>query len=109
RPLPDLALAEAPAHDFHVTLPLYVPYTVINERLTQTVVGTSVDVGMSQPLSVTSVQAYGSGARLILALGVTGPATGTVYLAGTPAVDAASQSVPGDGPAFTGASGSPLI
>jgi uncharacterized protein DUF4403 len=109
RPLPDLTLAPAPARDFHVTLPLYVPFSVINERLAETVVGTSVDVGMSRPMSVTSVQAYGSGARLILALGVTGPATGVVYLAGTPAVDPGSQTLRVDGLAFTVDSDSALV
>ena len=109
RPLPELLLVATPARDFHVTLPLYIPYTVINERLTETVVGVSVDVGMSTPLSVTSVQAYGSGARLILALGVTGPATGTVYLAGTPALDLDSQTLRVDGLAFTVDSDSALV
>jgi hypothetical protein len=109
RPLPELQLAATPAHDFHVTLPLYIPYTVINERLAETVVGASVDVGMSSPLSVTSAQAYGSGARLILALGVTGPATGTVYLAGTPALDLGTQTLRVDGLAFTVDSDSALV
>ena len=51
----------------------------------------------------------GSGARLILALGVTGPATGTVYLAGTPALDAGSQTLRVDGLAFTVDSDSALV
>jgi hypothetical protein len=109
RPLPDLLLAAAPAREFHVTLPLYVPYTVLNERLAETVVGMSVDVGRSQPLSVTSVEAYGSGARLILALGVTGPATGIVYLAGTPAIESDSRTLRFDGLEFTLDSDSALV
>jgi hypothetical protein len=109
RPLPELALAAAPAGDFHVALPLYVPYTIINQRLAETVVGTSVDVGMSQPLSVTSIQAYGSGAQLILAVGLTGPATGIAYLAGTPTIDPGSQTLRFEGLAFTLESDSALI
>jgi hypothetical protein len=69
----------------------------------------SVDVGRPQPLSVTSVEAYGSGGRLILALGVTGPATGTVYLAGTPAIDSDSRTLRFDGLEFTLDSDSALV
>ncbi len=109
RPLPDLALVAAPARDFHVELPLFVPYTVINERFAETVVGTSLDVGMSQPLSITSLQAYGSGARLILAVGLAGPVRGIAYLAGTPAVDPDTRTVRLDELGFTLESDSALV
>jgi hypothetical protein len=109
RPLPDLQLAAAPASGFHVTLPLHVPYTVLNERLSETVVGTSVDIGGSQPMLVTSLQVYGSDTRLILALGITGPATGTVYLAGTPIIDPGSRTLRFDGLGFTLDSDSALV
>jgi hypothetical protein len=107
--LPELALAAAPARDFHVELPLYVPYTVLNERFAETVVGTSVDVGMSQPLSITSLQAYGSGARLILSVGLAGAVRGIAYVAGTPAVDPDTRTLRLDGLAFTLESDSALL
>jgi hypothetical protein len=108
-PLPDLELGAAPAREFHIALPVYVPYTIINQRLAETMVGTSVDVGMSQPLSITSIQAYGHGAQLILAVGLAGPATGIAYLAGTPAIDPGTQTLRFDDLAFTLESDSALI
>jgi hypothetical protein len=87
RPLPDLQLVKAPAQRFHVMLPLQVPYTVLNDWLTKTAARTTIDVGTSRQLSVDGVQAYGSGAQVILAVQVSGAVNGTVYLAGTPAVE----------------------
>jgi hypothetical protein len=109
RPLPDLEPVAAPARHFHVVLPLRVPYTTLNQHLAGTVVGASVDVGASRPLSVTEIQAYGSGAQLILQVGVTGPVTGAAYLAGTPVVDAESRALRLDGLAFTLESDSALV
>ena len=93
RPLPELQLVKAPGRKFHVALPLHVPYAELNQWLTQTAVGTTVDVGSSRPLSVEAIQVYGSGARLILEASVTGPVRGIVYLAGTPTVDRYSQTL----------------
>jgi hypothetical protein len=45
RPLPDLARVASPPSEFHVALPVRVPYAALNKRLAETVVGTSVDVG----------------------------------------------------------------
>jgi hypothetical protein len=58
---------------------------------------------------VVDVQAYGSGAQLILQVGVTGPVTGAAYLAGTPVVDAESRTLRLDGLAFTLESDSALV
>ena len=93
RPLPALQLVKAPARRFHAVLPLQVPYAALNEWLTSRVVGTTVDVGTSRSLSVESVQAYGSGSQVILAVQVSGAASGTVYLAGTPTVDADTRTL----------------
>jgi hypothetical protein len=93
RPLPPLQLVKAPGRRFQAVLPLQVPYAALNEWLTSRVVGTTVDVGTSRSLSVESVQAYGSGAQMILAVQVSGAASGTVYLAGTPTVDGDSRTL----------------
>jgi hypothetical protein len=93
RPLPDLQLVKAPGRKFHVALPLQVPYAALNQWLAQTAVGTTVDVGTSRPLSVEAIQAYGSGARLILEVRVAGPVRGLVYLAGTPTVERDSRTL----------------
>ncbi|MGH7357442.1 MAG: DUF4403 family protein [Candidatus Rokuibacteriota bacterium] len=93
RPLPELQIVKAPAKKFHVALPLHVPYATLNQWLAQTAVGTTVDVGMSRPLSVEGIQAYGSGAQVILAVRVAGPVRGIVYLAGTPTVERDSQTL----------------
>lgn len=109
QPLPALEPVAARASSFHVALPLRVPYATLNQRLAETVVGTSVDVGASRPLSVVEVQAYGSGAQTILQVGVTGPVTGTAYVAGAPVVDSAAQTLRLDGLAFTLESDSALV
>jgi len=93
RPLPELQLVTAPAKKFHVALPLQVPYATLNQWLARTAVGTTVDVGTSRPLSVEGIQAYGSGAQVILAASVAGPVRGIVYLAGTPTVERDSQTL----------------
>jgi hypothetical protein len=64
---------------------------------------------MSRPLSVVEIQAYGSGAKVILEVGVTGPAHGLVYLAGTPALDLESQTLRLDGLQFSVDSDSALV
>jgi hypothetical protein len=109
RPLPDLEPLATPAPAFHIALPFRVPYAALNERLAETMVGASVDVGMSRPLSVVEIQAYGSGAKVILEVGVTGPARGLVYLAGTPALDLESQTLRLDGLQFSVDSDSALV
>jgi hypothetical protein len=109
RPLPDLARVASPPPEFHVALPLRVPYAALNQRLAETVVGTTIDVGMAQPLSVVGIQAYGSGPQVILEVGVSGPARGLVYLAGTPAIDPESRALRFDGLQFSLESDSALV
>jgi hypothetical protein len=101
RPLPDLARVAAPPSAFHVALPVRVPYAALNQRLAETVVGTSIDMGMGRALSVVEIQAYGSGPQVILQVGVSGAARGLVYLAGTPAIDPESQTLRFDGLQFS--------
>jgi hypothetical protein len=93
RPLPDLQLVKAPGQRFHTVIPVQVPYTALNEWLAPRVVGTVIDVGSSRSLSVESVQAYGSAAQVILAVQVSGAASGAVYLAGTPTVDGDARTL----------------
>jgi hypothetical protein len=109
RPLPDLALVASLPPAFHVALPLRVPYAALNQRLAEAVVGTTIDVGMSQPLSVVEIQAYGSGPQVILQVGVAGPARGLVYLAGSPAIDPESRTLRFDGLQFSLESDSALV
>jgi hypothetical protein len=109
RPLPDLARVALLPSEFHVALPLRVPYTALNQRLAETVVGTTIDVGMAQPLSVVEIQAYGSGPQVILQVGVSGPVRGLVYLAGTPAIDPESHTLRLDGLQFSLESDSALV
>jgi hypothetical protein len=58
---------------------------------------------------VEAIQAYGSGARLILEVAVAGPVRGIVYLAGTPTVERDSQTLRLADLAFTLESDNALI
>ncbi len=109
RQLPALQLVKAPGQRFHVVLPLQIPYAALNEWLAQRVVGTTIDVGTARSLSVESVQACGSGAQVILAVQVSGPVSGHVYLAGTPTVEADSRTLRIAGLQFTLESDSALV
>ena len=109
RPLPDLDPIATPSRSFHIALPFRVPYEALNQRLAERMVGASVDVGMSRPLSVVEIQTYGSGSQVILQVGVTGPAQGVVYLAGTPALDRETQTLRLDGLQFSLESDSALV
>jgi uncharacterized protein DUF4403 len=109
RPLPDLARVASPPSEFHVALPVRVPYAALNKRLAETVVGTSVDVGGGRTLSVAEIQAYGSGPQVILQVGLSGAARGFAYLAGTPAIDPESRTLRFDGLQFSLESDSALV
>jgi hypothetical protein len=72
---------------FHLTLPVFAEYPAINRLLDQRLVGNEIPSSVGDPLKIVSARLYGSGANLILELGVTGGINGTLYAIGTPVLD----------------------
>ncbi len=93
RPLPPLELISHQQDGFHLAVPLLAEYSVINRRLEQRLVGQEFPTSLGEPLTITSVQMYGSGANLILNFGVTGAVNGNLYATGKPVFDAATQTL----------------
>ena len=93
RPLPPLELISQAQDGFHLAVPLLAEYSVINRRLEQRLVGQEFPTSLGEPLTITSVQMYGSGANLILNLGVTGAVNGNLYATGKPVFDTATQTL----------------
>ena len=92
-PLPLLQLSPTALEGFHLALPMRTDYGRINSRLAQLMVGEVIDATPGEPLTITGVELYGSGDKLILALRVTGGFNGTLYAAGVPVFDEASRTV----------------
>ena len=92
-PLPLLQLSPAALEGFHLALPVRTDYGRINRRLAQLMVGQVIETTPGEPLTITGVELYGSGDKLILALRVTGGFNGTLYAAGVPVFDEASRTV----------------
>lgn len=92
-PLPPLQLVPSALDGFHLALPFRADYERINRRLTQLMVGQVIDAPPGEPLTITGVELYGSGNRLILALRVAGGINGTLYAAGKPVFDEANRTL----------------
>ena len=87
RPLPSLELAPRSGDGFHLALPILAEYSAINRLLAQRLVGNEIPSSVGDPLKIMSARLYGSGAHLILELGMTGGINGTLYAIGTPVLD----------------------
>ena len=68
-------------------IPVVAEYEVINRRLQERVVGQVFDSPVGKPLKISSAHLYGSGAQLIIELGVTGAMNGILYATGHPVYD----------------------
>lgn len=101
RPLPPLQLATSAPDGFHLAVPMMVDYDWINVRIRRQLVGQTIPMSIGDPVFITSARLYGSGANLILALGVTGSVKGTLYAAGRPVIDPSTHVLRFDGFDFT--------
>jgi hypothetical protein len=93
RPMPSLELTPLSQDGFHLAVPILAAYRDINRRLDQRLVGKEIPTSLRQPLKILSAQAYGSGERFILALGVAGAVNGNIYATGKPVIDPISQTL----------------
>jgi hypothetical protein len=93
RAMPPLELTPLSQDGFHLAVPVLAEYGDINRRLEQRLVGKEIQASVDQKLKILSIQTYGSGDRLILALGVSGAVNGNIYAAGKPVIEALSQTL----------------
>lgn len=101
RPLPPLQLAASGPDGFHLAIPMMVDYDWINVRLRRQLVGQEIPMSVGDPVFITSARLYGSGANLILAMGVKGSVKGTLYAGGKPVIDSSTHVLRFDGFDFT--------
>ena len=87
RPLPSLELTPHAGNGFHLALPILAEYPAINRLLAQRLVGSEIPSSVGDPLKIVSARLYGSGANLILELGMSGGINGILYATGTPVLD----------------------
>ncbi|WP_447983140.1 DUF4403 family protein [Nitrospira sp. Nam74] len=93
RPMPPLELTPISQDGFHLAVPVLAGYGDINHHLEEQLVGKEIQMSVDQSLKILSAQTYGSGDRLILALGVSGAVNGNIYAAGKPVIDSISQTL----------------
>ncbi|MFI5247840.1 MAG: DUF4403 family protein, partial [Nitrospirales bacterium] len=86
-PLSLLELTSSSGSGFHLAVPILAEYPAINRLLAQRLVGSEIPSSVGDPLKIVSARLYGSGANLILELGITGGINGTLYAIGTPVLD----------------------
>jgi len=91
RPLPSLELTPHTGDGFHLALPILAEYPAINRLLAQRLVGNEIPSPVGDSVKIVSAQLYGSGANLILELGMSGGVNGTVYAMGTPVLDTSTN------------------
>jgi hypothetical protein len=85
--LPSLEVTPSSGEGFHLVVPILAEYSAINRLLEQRLVGNEIPSSVGDPLKIVSARLYGSGANLILELGITGGINGTLYAIGTPVLD----------------------
>jgi hypothetical protein len=86
-PLPSLEVTPSSGEGFHLVVPIIAEYLAINRLLEQRLVGNEIPSSVGDPLKIVSAKLYGSGADLILELGITGGINGTLYAIGTPVLN----------------------
>lgn len=87
KPLPALRAGSVPA-GFHVTADLAVTFAELERRSRDGLLNKPLKSG-GNTVTITSLDVYGAGEKLVVGLGLVGDLKGTVYLVGTPAVDPA--------------------
>ncbi|MDF0673639.1 MAG: DUF4403 family protein [Nitrospira sp.] len=93
RPLPSLEMAPATMGGSRLLYPVFVDYAKINGRLERMLVGQNIDTPLGEPITITGVELYGSGSKLIVAIKVKGGVNGTLYSTGVPVFDEPSRSI----------------
>ncbi len=93
RPLPPLKLTPIALDGFHLALPVIAEYRIIHRRLAQRLVGQEFTTSLGKLTTITSAKMYGSGATLIVEVGVTGAMNGKFYVTGQPVYDKALRVV----------------
>ncbi len=94
RPLPSFELIPHTGDGFHLALPILAEYPAINRLLAQRLVGSEIPSSVGDPLKIVSARLYGSGANLILELGMSGGINGILYAIGTPVLDTDDEYAP---------------
>jgi len=93
RPLPSLQLAPATMGGSRLLYQVFADYAKINGRLERMLVGQNIDNPVGEPITITGVELYGSGSKLIVAIKVKDGVNGTLYLTGVPRFDEPSRSI----------------
>jgi hypothetical protein len=91
RLLPPLELIPHAGERFHLALPIFAEYPTINRLLAQQLVGNEIPSPVGDPVKILSARLYGSGASLIVELGLSGGINGTVYAMGKPVLDTSTN------------------
>jgi hypothetical protein len=78
---------------FRVSFSAEVDYATASRLVNAAVVGRRIAMPAGRTLLVDAVRLYGNGRRLVLRVGLSGDARGTVYLEGTPAYDSIGRQV----------------
>jgi hypothetical protein len=86
-----LPKGEMPA-GFHISVDGELSFEEINRQLARRLVGTT-QTASGHAITITSAEAYGSGSRIVLGLGLAGDVKGTIYFVGTPRYDPATASL----------------
>lgn len=92
-PLPPLQMAPATMSGSRLLYPVFAEYATINGRLERMLVGQNIDTPLGEPITITGVELYGSGSKLIVAVKVKGGVNGTLYFTGVPWFDEPSRSI----------------
>ena len=93
KPLPSLQMAPATMGGSRLLYPVFVDYANINGRLERMLVGQNIDTPLGEPITITGVNLYGSGNKLIVAITVKGGVNGMLYATGVPVFDEPSRSI----------------
>ncbi|HYJ78281.1 MAG TPA: DUF4403 family protein [Longimicrobiaceae bacterium] len=91
-PLPNFGSVVGRERGFRIAVVAEVPYAAANELLRGALVGRRLTV-RGHKIRVKDVRMSGGGDRVVVAVKLAGDARGTVYFVGTPAYDAATQTL----------------
>jgi hypothetical protein len=89
RALPKLQV-RSPGEGFHMTIDSELPFAEANRLIAQALVSTRHDLA-GHTVTITGANVYGAGGLAVMKLDLVGDITGSVYLVGKPAYDAATQ------------------
>lgn len=92
-PLPSLHIGPSAPEGFRLAVPMLLPYEELNKRLAEEIVGQEIIPPVGSRITITGVQAYGSGNNLISEVTVTGGLNGKLYLQGKPTLTPDGQTL----------------